>query len=337
MQLTADQILKMTGAQARQIAKGSDDPRRTFARLAAQWHPDVCDHPRARQVFIHIIALRDAIAPAKPATGGFETVFMTGDGRSLRVRPYRSHPVDQGTLLVNANTIATHFPAACVDLADRESQAIQSFRFADAAMRDQMAPFLPRHMRDIPLKDGGRLVVVHREPDEILLSDLLSAQGPMPGVHAAWLCSGLLNIAAWMQYAGLAHGAIAPETVLIDPALHTVRLVAGWGFSVPAGQRPRALPGRTVDLLPRLARRGQPLDSAADLELVRQTVRDALREPRGSGPAISALPAPVSAWLMLPPARDAIGDYGAWQNALKSAWGGRKFVEFPVHASSIYR
>jgi len=337
--LTAQEILDI----------GSDDLERVFGpdvsraldRLLRGWHPDLCADPQADAVTRHIIGLRkmagrESTASAGSGGGRFATrVFAKRDGGTLRIRALSGRKVDQGEILVARTALVTIFPEDAADLARTEAGIASSFRFADEAMRNQMQPFLPDPVRDEPLA-GGRLVAVRKMPEEILLADLLDRKAVLPPVHAAWLCSGLMNIVAWLEHAGLMHGAIAPEHVLIDPARHSVRLAAGWAFCTSLGARPGILAGRTADLLPALLRPGTTAGVNVDLELVRQTLREALGAPCGTGPTITALPAPIAAWLRFPPPTSAVADYRAWQAALEEAWGPRRFSPCAFSASDIY-
>lgn len=333
---TAETIL---GTKARHaatlVAKDAADLPKALKKLAGTWHPDLCHDPRASAVFDHLIQLADQVK-AGPLKASVARVLKTRDGRELGVDPLRAHAVDQGELLICARTVATIFPADCADLAEREAQVASLFRFASSGMRKQFETALPRVVKDVELEDGRRVVVAARDPEEVLLADVLTLRGAMPEKHAAWVCTSLLNIAAYLSYAGLVHGAIGPETVFINPRTHTVHLATGWCFATQAGTRPTALPGRTLELVPRLAVRGQMADAGVDLELIRQTVREALGDPRGTAGAVRALPRPVADWLMLPPAKTALEDFQAWETARDAGWGPRRFLVYPVTAEDIY-
>lgn len=336
MTLTAEAILATPPHKAADLLPGAKDLRRALVKLAARWHPDRCSDPSAADVFAHVLAMRDRAGRASAGPSRPDMSFRASDGRTFGLSPLSRTAVDQGEILLCPNSLMTHYIADFADLAEAEMSAPARFRYADDAMRRQMAPFTPRIVRKVELDDGSALIVSRRDKAEILLSDILARSGPMPPVHMAWLCSGLMNIAAWLGYCGIVHGAIGPDTILVDPAQHSVRLAAGWGFATASGARPSALPGRTLDLLPRLAIKGEVVCSRTDLELVRQTAREALGDPRGSAGAVSSLPTPISTWLSTPPAADAAEDYAAWQRALEAGWGKRRFVDFPVRADFIY-
>lgn len=334
--MTAQEILNLTRRDALSVFPRDDTQRRSaFMRLFSKWHPDVCDDPLATDVFAHLVDLRnmtvDSIRKQR-----FERSFETADGRRLRAAPLNVLTVDQGEIIVNKNTITTRFPEKYSKLAQQELEAIHLFRFADEEMRTQMEPFLPRILRTEDLEDGGLLVIVRKDPREFLLYDLLMHKGGMQAVHAAWLCSGLMNICAWLEYAGLVHGAISPKNILINPETHTVRLATGWAFATRAGGRPLVLPARTLSLMPRLSRRHETVDNGCDRELVRQTLREALGDRTGTNGAVFALPAEISAWVNGPPARTAVEDYALWRTALEKGWGRRRFVDYPVDVAEVY-
>ncbi len=336
MNATAQEILKMSRRDILSMFPGEEaQQRKGFVQLLAKWHPDVCADPAAAEVFAHIVKLRDQTFSRKPMSR-FERTLVTAGGRKLRISPLNILKADQGEIIVNRNTLATLFPAKYCELARAEAEVIQRFRYADEEMKAQMAPFLPRVLRREELANGDLLVIVRKGPREILLSDLLAREGRMPEAHAAWLCSGLMHICAWLDYAGLVHGAISPENILIDPESHTVRLAAGWAFASRAGRRPQALPARTLSLLPRLALRHETVDSGCDRELVRKTLREALGDPAGTNGAVFALPPAISAWVNGAPADSAVEDYARWQSALETGWGPRRFVEYPLEVADIY-
>ena len=198
MQLTADKILAMTSRDASSLfSGGAQDVRRGFAKLAAKWHPDVCSDPRAEDVFTHILSLRGRVS-GNSQNKKVKRIFKTKEGRSFATSPLAQRMVDLGEIVLGERTVSTLFPEALSDLGAKESQATSLFRFEDEKMKEQMRPFLPNLLRSVEIQGGGCLVIVEKTRDEILLADLLDKEGSMPDVHAAWLCSGLLNICAWM-------------------------------------------------------------------------------------------------------------------------------------------
>lgn len=345
MSFDASQILATSPGNAVSLfGTGRDAVRKTFKSLAAAWHPDHCSDPRAAQVFAHLITLRDAALKGGPAphTAGTSRSFTRDDGSTFAMRILKSHALDTGELLIGAHSFAWRFDSAARDIADSEERTIAGFRFADPRMEREMRRFLPQINRRIDLADGGALLVQPRADDDVLLSDLIASQTPdkdglrLPATHAAWIGSGLFHIACWLGWAGLVHGAIAPNTVVISPSTHDVRLLGGFGFARTAGSRPEVLPGRSLDLLPRLAVKGATLSPSDDGELIRLTLREAIGDPTGVRLLRGAVPEPLGRFLTLPAGATPFADYEAWMQVLAASWGRRRFVHLDASAVAIY-
>jgi hypothetical protein len=318
---------------ARLFGDGRDRIGKTFRKLAVLWHPDRNRDPQAAAVFAHLVELRDAAlgrSGARPRTS--ERVFRRADGSSFALRAIRSHRLDVGEVIVGASSLSWRFDAAASDIAEAEVSRIAGFRFADAAMEREMRRLLPKISRRIDLEDGV-LLVQPRRPGDVLLIDLIAAHGgAVPPEHVAWIGSGLFNIACWLDWAGLVHGAIAPETVLIDSATHDVRLVGGFGFAFEEGSRPEALPARSLDLAPRLSLKGQVAERTFDGDLVRLTLREAL----GHIHVTSAPKMKMTQALLMPPEARAVDDYRSWHAVLDGIWGKRRFQVMDLDAAAIY-
>ncbi|WP_414896652.1 hypothetical protein [Rhodovulum sp. YEN HP10] len=339
--MKAEDILELSGpaGAGKLMPGGPDEIRRTFRKLVALWHPDHNPDPRAAAVFRHLVALRD-LALGRSGAGrtgqtgaGQEEILTARDGRRFRTRVHYRHEGDAGTLLVGARAISHMIPGGNRDLARLEEDAVRGFRFADADMAAQMAWALPALLEVRALRDDATLLIYERPEGEVVLADLLDAFGPLPPEHAAWLGSGLFNLAAWLSWAGLFHGGIGPDSVLVNPDTHSVRLVGGWAFSGRLGSRPAALPNRTLDLMPALAVKGAVAEESLQLELIRRTILESLGDGVGAHLGRIGVPAPLADFLRLPSAADGISDYRAWQEALVRAWGPRRFVAYPHRLS----
>lgn len=336
MNLSAEHILKMGKQEASKIFIGNEKAdRKSFRTLAARWHPDHCRDPKAGEVFAKLVSLRDAARGASRQPVAQE-IFTTKEGKRQAMRYLSRHETDIGLLLMSRISIGQIFEADLADIAEAELRTLTGFKFADAKMEAQMRIFLPRHKSRIDLVGGKVLITHERAPGDVLLADLIAEDGPMPPEHAAWLCSGLMNIAAWLTWAGKVHGAIGPDTVTVDPKTHSVRLVAGWGFATDVGIRPAMLPNRSLQIAPQMAVKGQVADPSLDLELIRRTVCEVLGAASLSGLSGLGLPEPVRNWLMLPPGKDGIIDYANWQKALTDGWGARRFAKYTGDGVGIY-
>ncbi len=225
------------------------------------------------------------------------------------------------------------------DLFRAGRQTIESLPFADPVMRSEMAPRLPRLCAVADTADGPAVDLAC--PAELVgLADLVAhCGGRLPAAHVGWVLSSLYNIACYLDWAGLVHGAISAEACLVDPARHDLALLGGWWYAAPLAAPLAALP---VHGLARLAAAGQlrrPVaDPAQDLDAIRALGRTLLGCPHG--PMVpdhdGTVPPALAAWLNGRSAGDPIDDYAGWRAVLRAAFGPPRFVPLPVHARDLY-
>jgi hypothetical protein len=325
----ADAILSMTPVQARQLFPGDAGAiARRFRELALAWHPDRNAAPEATRVFAHITVLH-AAATKKPVLE--ERVFETIKGKQFRMRWRRRHAGPLGEILVGDSFIAHIVPADLDDLSLRA--AAFRPRFADDAMRREMARFLPRIERVLETA-GGWVFIERKHADEVLLADL-AALGPVDPRHAAWMATRLVNLACWLQWSGVAHGAIGPDTLLVSPVQHSVVLTGPFLCAGSFGSAPTVLPERTLDVAPGYAATGARLDERLDPELLRLTLRELLGDPTGTRLAADPdFPKPFAGWL-LAPAPSAQADFAVWERAREASFGPRRFVPWKVDIAAM--
>jgi len=326
---TAEALLALTPDEAHLLFPGDAEwIARRFRALARDWHPDRNRAPGATAVFAHIAALHEAAIARRV---GSERRFNTSDGRTFRLRWRRRHGGPLSEILVGDRFVAHVVPRDLDDLAARA--AVFRPRFADDGMRAEMARCLPRPVAALETAEG-RVFVERKRSDALLLADL-AALGPVDPRHAAWIATRLVNIACWLQWSGIAHGAIGPETLLVSPARHSVALTGPFLCAGSFGTAPAALPGRTLDALPRYAAPGAVLDARLDPELVRLTLRELLGDPAGTRLAADRdFPRPFATWL-LTPGQGAQADFGSWERAREASFGRRRFIPWNVDIAAV--
>jgi hypothetical protein len=341
--MDAVEILSIGEGEALSLFPGPKPSiKKRFRELAQAWHPDVNRHPKALEVFAHISRLHDiatgrskssAAAPRPVATKTWK-LAATGE---IAVRAKAVHKGPLGDVIVTSGSVAYETVTGFEDVADAEEAAVQAFRYASDAMKKAMEHFLPRFKRRIDAV-GMRVNVFQRPADTVLLTDLARHMGGrVPPKHVAWIVSSLENMACYLNFLGVSHGAISAENVLVSPAMHSIILVGGWGYSTPFGKRPKALPERTLSLVPRLAVAGETADPNVDLALIRATAMELLGTSGGGGLALMKdVPDAMRMWLSLPPRENAVEDYQSWERCLVESFGPRKFVKLEVNPAEVY-
>jgi hypothetical protein len=320
--------------------------RREYRALAWTWHPDRNPDPAAAAVFAHVGSLFQE-ACRRLASGRWSAPGLfrcTGpDGSTHVIRVQREHAFELGRLLVGRTALAFRLRPDFADLHAHAARILARLPFADARMRAQMGPCLPAGVAAIADPSASAtaepVLIVDKAPGLVLLADLLAHQGgALDPRHAAWIISRLHEIACWLEHAGLAHNAIALDTVLADPQTHRCALLGGWWYAARIGERLHALPARTADLAPPDVLGARRADGRVDGALIRALGRALLGDPSGMRLARERrVPAPFLDWLRGAPGDSAVGDYALWDRVLEASFGPRRFVKLAVTATDIYR
>lgn len=340
----ADRLLAIPPEAPERLFTGrADEAEREYRRLAARWHPDRCRDPRANAVLAHVHAIY-AQACSRLAAGTWEEPglkrFAAKDGRRFEVRYLKRHELEIGELYLGRSAMTYVLPHEHADLAAQACRKLAVMRYANELMRRQVAPALPATHPLARFTTADAEVIVWSKPEEmLLLRDVLAhAGGKLDARHVAWIISGALNLACYLQYAGLTHNAISPDTYCISPARHTGMLAGGWWYACSVGQSLAALPARAIEYGPYDLLRHKKADPGTDLELIRAMGRELLGDISGMRlPHEKAAPQAMLEWLRLPASNDAAEEYRIWQqDILKESFGARRFVEMKLSHGDIY-
>ena len=322
---TADQILTLPQHQAASLF--GSNPTLAFRKLARYWHPDVSTNPQASEVFARILALRET------TKRGFGQISITGTAGVETIHLEPQAVTDTGRRWVGPGLQAWSFETE-PDLAEIFIQNLRSLPFADQKMRKQMRKVFPKHMR-IVTHENAPMIMFPRH-NTAILADWIATHGSLPPVHAAWLGSGLLNIAAYANWSDWSLPTISLDTIAIDPATHLVTLPAGWEAVARAGNRPVVATKRTLGLCPALAAAIYLPPATLTRDVVRQTLREAFGDPSGLLLADKGVPTALINWIQAPSPFEAIVDYDHWYQALRDTFGIRKFVKWDRTVAAVY-
>ncbi len=315
--------------------------RKTWRQLAAEWHPDRNPNPQAKQVLQHLIALDEAAQRQRRQGVWIEESALTfvRRGGTPSIVPCMARTetkTELGRRVIGSGSFVEIYNEATCDLMAAASSQMSGLRFADEAMRCEMRSWLPDAQDMFETTGGLGVLVLNKQPDQVLLSDLLTAaQGALDARHVAWILNGMLHVACYLEWAGISHNAIGPETWLISPAHHLGTLIGGWCYAAFVGDTLTALPSRSVAAAPSALMRNKTATTALDRELIKLTGRELLGDPSGMGFA-GDVPSPIAMWLRQPPGASAITDYRDWQDALRRSFGRPRFVEMTLDARDIY-
>lgn len=277
------------------------DPN-AYRKWAKLVHPDAVtetDKPAATEAFAKLAELY-ANQSAVLHSGDIADLSDWGDGAALLKVP-RS-PGDN-------------------DLMAAEADALRRLR------RDgdpKYRPYAPRLVESFIHEDAHRVRrtvnVIERLPGFVPVAAIDREIDPR---DAAWIWRRLLTGLGWAHRAGVVHGAILPEHVLIHPGEHGVALV-DWCYS---GTRPVAVVKRWADAYPPEVRRGEA-GPATDIymatglikRLVGGRMPAALRRFADGCRFDAPRMRPQDAWLLL----------GELDELLHKLYGPRKFRPFEI-------
>ncbi|GAB3824747.1 serine/threonine protein kinase [Dactylosporangium cerinum] len=211
-----------------------DDPAGTFRRLARLTHPDTAglDGGLAFGKLVRLWRNRGTI---RSANGVYrtDTLAFEGDLANLYAQP-------DGHLKLARDPGSN-------DLMAREAAALRSI----AERGDpRYLPYVPRLVDAFRHKDAGRTrrgnVIATTATGLHSLAEVAQRRpGGLDPRDAAWMWRRLLVALGLAHRAGVVHGAVLPEHVLIEPADHGVVLV-DWCYSTsePGDRIPAIVPHR---------------------------------------------------------------------------------------------
>ncbi len=306
-----------------------------FRALARRWHPDA--GTGSTTVFAHLSGLRDrAFLNWKEGfwDGGRTLWLREGSAGTRRLPILARHTFELGQEWLCPGCLVTRVGPEMADFLARGKGMVKALRYADADMRTAFEGLLPALRAVETRPDGAAFVIQGLAPDFIRLRDLLAHLGDaMDGRHAAWIISGLLNLACYLEHAELTHNDISLDTCFVSPERHLVAFPGAWWFGAVAGTPLLGLPARSLEL----ARgTGEEADPGLDRELIRRVARALLGDPTGQRfPA--SVPGLLAQWSRLASRGSALEDYHEWmQDVLPGSYGARRFVALDVTPDQVY-
>ncbi|MEE6258769.1 protein kinase family protein [Plantactinospora sonchi] len=252
------------------LVQGTDDPAEVFVdgvtsyrRLVRILHPDVAPVGRtaaATAATARLAALWAAKTPVLQtrrhrwvvgdgyATGDLATLREVTDGDLYGLLKLPRDPADGDLARAEIDALAR-----LVAEGDPRHRAYAP-RLLDTVVHDEPATGVRRTGPVLERLDGfvSLAEVARHHPDGLDPRD------------AAWMWRRLLVGLGWAHRAGVVHGAVLPEHVLIHPAAHGLALV-DWCYSVRPGDRITAIVARHRDRYPPEVPARRPATPATDL------------------------------------------------------------------------
>lgn len=304
----------------------------TFRTLARKWHPDLNSDPQSKVVFQHVNSLFSAAKKALAQnTWGYGDVLTITGSKGEKHYPFlRQQPFELGELYVCERKLIFATRREHDELCKRFLASTKAFAFPSDQMKTEFHDNLPRNTHTIANGDRA-YTIIDKAPELIRLADIIAKKGPMDPKHVAWSLSRMYNMCCWLEFSGLRHLDISPETFYINPETHGGALLGGWYFSKgPKDEKALAAPARTAHYATMDANK-------AHLSMVKQTGR------RLFGAVSSAtlnanpgVPDYLKRWLTSPAGDNPVREYEMWHKTLEQCFGKRRFTPYPLTPQDIY-
>ncbi|MFF3443837.1 lipopolysaccharide kinase InaA family protein [Streptosporangium sp. NPDC002721] len=325
MTTTAEAIALVNAARTPEDLFGGDFPHRTYRRLARALHPDLAPGAEAAEAFTRLAGLwaaREGALTGAPERAK-ETVITTRRG-TYRIGGVFRRGASAVLYESGADTLLK-LPRSHADndLMRREAESLETIaRDGDPLL----LPYVPRLVESFRHRSEGverQANVISRVPDGFLSLDEVRRRRPVLDVRdAAWIWRRLLVAVGAAHRAGVVHGAVFGQHVLVHPLDHGLVLV-DWSQSVPVGTPITALVSRRRDDYPASVLAKRPATPATDIHLATRCVAALMGDP---------VPAPVRNFVrgsLLSPPNDAWRLLGELDDLLDDLYGPRKYR--PLH------
>lgn len=342
--VTAEALLGIpeTRPEALFSAASAAQVKSEYRELAKLWHTDHNTHPLAKEAFQRLQSLYTA-AKAKLAANKWELPnllqFTDQSGKKYQMKYRVRHAFELGEMYVGDKTLIYTVNKTERQLFDNAKDIITKLSYPTDDMKKRMSPYMPR-LRGTYETDDSLVMALDKDPDAILLSDLLKHKGgKVEPEHAAWMMSRMHNIACYLSWAGLTHNAITTENCFIFPKDHAIGLYGGWWYAAREGQKLKALPPKSADIAPPSLFDNPVATKRLDQSMIRATAREILGDATGmSFIKNKDIPQPITQWVNGASSGDPNDDYRIWSKTiLTKAFGARRFVEMKLTPNDIYQ
>lgn len=338
--MQAAEILKI--AHPEELFPGDpDEAKRKFRELAVTWHPDKSREPQAAEVFPHVNHLYDETLK-RLADGTWRgrrvlTLDTTQKDLKLVIKALARREFELGEIYIEDQQVVWIFKREYTDRRDHAVDMIRTLTFAHDRMQQEMARCLPQPHKRMMLADGRAVLAMAKPSGLIRLRDVMDHfGGRLEPRHAAWIQSGLQNLACYLSFTKISHQDISPDTYWISPSDHSGALLGGWWWAEGIREPVHQVNARTAGLLPWEVKTNKRTSFKTDLELTRSVGREMLGDIAGARLHPDA-PKPMTDWLKSLALIHAADDYTAWRHAVDKSFGPRRFVEMKLTADAVYR
>jgi len=350
--LSAEKLLSVGSAEAL-FSRFPQDARQEYRALALRWHPDRLKTNEASSVFTHIAQLyREAQSKQQEGNWnepcekieeevpGIKKFLTSGNHLVKAIECLSLRQFELGTMYIGNHCVTFEVKNEFSDLFHNARRRMRNLRFKNEAMAVEMSKFLPQ-IEDQFQTDSANFLRIRKTPDQLLLADVLEHYSTRiePVEHIGWILNVLLNISCYLEWSGLTHNAISPDTFFISPLRHSGMLLGGWWYATPVGDKLKAIPDRSRNFIPPDIIMNRQADLRADLELIKTIGREILGDQIGISLKFEAtLPERLVSWLLMPSNQRSVDEYKTWKyEVLEECFGKAQFIPMNLESKDLYK
>lgn len=334
MNLSAAQILALPIARPEKLFEDVAVIDATYKSLAKTWHPDLNTDPKASDVLAHINVMYSRA----------KTLIMMGAWGSVAVLNIKTptnvnktfhyqgvRPFELGEIYICASWIVFACEKRYSLFCDRFVANSKFFKFGNADMKAQMVDHLPFLVERYEDEDRIYIAVATNKP-YVRLADLIESQVSIDPKHVAWILSRMYGTACYLEYSGIRHLDISPESFFIVPETHEGALFGGWFYAAMKGDKPLGMPNRIS-----LADPKNMPTSLIHLSMIKEAGKKLFKANSFYQLKKLSIPAEIRDWLMMPSGDNPFREYERWEATLVKAFGKRRFTEMKVSVTDVYK
>ena len=300
--------------------------RQKFRDAAKTIHPDICSDPRATEAFERLTKLYDqALKDIRSGNWSESNIVRLPGFGAIRYR--HSMWTEFGARYVTNDRVIWTFDS---DKKKYKQLFLDGLRLINWGRYSKKLS--DGHKKQIGAIERAtdRAIAIKKDIDEYPLDLFLAVyQDKLDGRDIAWMISRMCSLACFLKISGIVHNGLEPTNLFISPKNHTISILGGWQYAVNSGQKMTGVSREIFDLMPFSVKTNGIATSETDIESIRRMFQKIVQDK-------DDIPVPMMDWIMKGSCDDALHEFVLWDEAIKKAYGVRKFKVFSADADKIY-
>lgn len=309
--------------------------KKLYKELAKKYHPDVFKSPTAAEDFSRINDLyTEALDKIQKGIWNEKDVLYleSEKGKKYKLKYLKKCDFELGCFYIGRNHLIYVIDKKNKKFLDNAIKRIKNLKYADDKMEKEFKRYFPIIVDNFELKTGEYCLVLKKEPDDFLLEDVYNyfkgKGSELPDKQTAWVISRLNNITCFLKYNDLVHNGISLNNCFISLKEHTIKLLGGWWYCVPNGEKMIGTQKSVFDIMPVKEKSEKISTFKTDIECIKLIGRTLNRKN---------LPKPFEKWLNEAASIDAYKEFDKWNKVLLDSYGVRKFILLEISEKDIYK